>query len=194
MDLVSTSSGITNQYSTLYNSFNQKTDIVQANSSVAKNQNTNGTSNIILVKKGSTGYMTDVDFDDDGKITLDEFNKYCEENGVNDKDKMKLMTTMEFSKVKEQLIKENTEKTDYDQNKENKSTEKEEDSSIYAKKGDDKYNESMDTNNDSIVTYEEYVKFCIEQAQKNDNSSSKENNKYNNTDEKDLVTTVEFEV
>ena len=199
MDLVSVSSEVSYQYKNLYNNLNQKSDSVQDKNDVV--QNTKGTSNIILVKKGSTGYMTDVDFDDDGNITLEELNKYCDENGVSEKDKIKLMTTMEFSKVKDRLVDENVKQSESEligitgtDEKNNQDDEK----SIYARKGDEKYNESMDTNKDSVVTYDEYMKYAAKQVQKPDKTSSKDkSNEYakSMSDDSDAVTsTVEFEV
>lgn len=35
---------------------------------------------------------------------------------------------------------------------------------IYAKKGEDNYNEIMDYNGDGVVTYDEYMKYCEENA------------------------------
>lgn len=195
MDLVSVSSELSFNYSSLYKSSNQKSDMVQAKENAVQNPNTNGASNIILVKKGSTGYMTDVDFDEDGKITLEELNKYCDENGVSEKVKIELMTTMEFSKVKDSLIDKNVESSI--KNPTDSKIQGEE-SSVYAKKGDDKYNEAMDSNKDRVVTYEEYVKYCMEQAGKNEKNSSTENSKYSNKGKsiqsEELVSTVEFEV
>ena len=199
MDLVSVSSEVSYQYKNLYNNLNQKSDSVQDKNDVV--QNAIGTSNIILVKKGSTGYMTDVDFDDDGNITLEELNKYCDENGVSEKDKIKLMTTMEFSKVKDRLVDENVKQSESEligitgtDEKNNQDDEK----SIYARKGDEKYNESMDTNKDSVVTYEEYIKYATKQAQNQEKALSKDNNnEYAKSIENDtdvITSTVEYEV
>ena len=47
-------------------------------------------SKIVLAKKGSPAYMKQFDTDNDGEITLEEFNKYCEENDISDNDKIKI--------------------------------------------------------------------------------------------------------
>ena len=79
--------------------------------------------------------MSDFDLDEDGKITLEEFNKYCEDNGISPKDKIKLMTSMEISKIKDKLIEENVEKTVKDEKSSKNETENDnEDKSVYAKK------------------------------------------------------------
>jgi len=193
MDLVSASTGITNTYTNFFNNSANKSLVEEKNASSTE-ANKNAASNIILVKKGSTGYMTDVDFDEDGTITLEELNKYCEENGVSEKDKMTLMTTMEFSKVKEKLINKNV-NTDEEQNSkvENSDNEK----PIYAKKGDREYNEAMDTNKDGTVTYAEYVSYCTEQAGNENKNSSKEEQQYSKNEHNnkaEITSTCEYEV
>ena len=35
---------------------------------------------------------------------------------------------------------------------------------VFAKKGNDNYNEAMDFNGDGVVTYDEYMKYCEENA------------------------------
>ena len=40
----------------------------------------------------------------------------------------------------------------------------EEEEKVFAKKGEDNYNEAMDFNGDGIVTYDEYMKYCEENA------------------------------
>lgn len=40
----------------------------------------------------------------------------------------------------------------------------EEQESVFAKKGQDNYNEAMDFNGDGVVTYDEYMKYCEENA------------------------------
>ena len=73
------------------------------------------------------------------------------------------MLSMQNSKVKEKIFKKDDEK----------------DSRIYARKGDEKYVEEMDENKDSIVTYNEYIKYCQEYANSND---KKDDIKLNDTD------------
>ena len=42
---------------------------------------------------------------------------------------------------------------------------------IYAQKGEDNYNEVMDFNGDGVVTYDEYMKYCEENAVSQCNSN-----------------------
>ena len=41
---------------------------------------------------------------------------------------------------------------------------KEEQEKVFAKKGEDNYNEVMDFNGDGIITYDEYMKYCEDNA------------------------------
>ena len=125
--------------------------------------NSSKTKSITIVKKGEAGYMEAMDKDKDGEVTMEEFNSYCEENGVDDKTKLALLETIQSAKMtkklqekmeaqrKEQEEGEKDEATVQDENK---------DGIIYAKKGDEKYNEVMDENNNGVITYEEYIKYC----------------------------------
>ena len=40
----------------------------------------------------------------------------------------------------------------------------EEEEKVFAKKGEDNYNEAMDFNGDGVVTYDEYMRYCEENA------------------------------
>lgn len=121
---------------------------------IQNNNSQNYAKKIVLASKGESGYSPIFDVDNNGIITLDEFNKYCEENGIGEEDKLKLMMCMQTSKSREAFLKK----------------EKEDDGRIYSRKGDEKYVEEMDEDKNSIVTYEEYIKYCQEYA----NSGEKE--------------------
>ena len=47
----------------------------------------------------------------------------------------------------------------------------EEQEKVFAKKGEDNYNKAMDFNGDGIVTYDEYMQYCEENAVSQYNSS-----------------------
>ena len=47
----------------------------------------------------------------------------------------------------------------------------EEQEKVFAKKGEDNYNEAMDFNGDGIVTYDEYMKYCEDNAVSQYNSN-----------------------
>ena len=111
---------------------------------------------IVLANKGEAGYSPIFDLDENGIITLDEFNRYCEENGVSNEDKLQLMMTMQNSKNMQAMTKK-----------------KEENSQIYARKGDEKYVEEMDENRDSVITHYEYMKYCQEYANSKEDTKEK---------------------
>ena len=67
---------------------------------IQNNSSQNYAKKIVLASKGESGYSPIFDVDNNGIITLDEFNKYCEENGVKEEDKLKLMMSMQSSKIK----------------------------------------------------------------------------------------------
>ena len=47
----------------------------------------------------------------------------------------------------------------------------EEQERVFAKKGEDNYNEAMDFNGDGVVTYDEYMRYCEENAVSQYNSN-----------------------
>ncbi len=47
----------------------------------------------------------------------------------------------------------------------------EEEEKVFAKKGEDNYNEAMDFNGDGVVTYDEYMRYCEENAVSQYNSN-----------------------
>lgn len=132
------------------------------------NNNTSYASKIIIVKKGEVGFMKQMDLDDDGEISLEEFNTYCAENGISEEDKIALLTTIQSAKQNSKII-ENA-KEDEEETTENSSSK-----AIYAKKGDDKYDEKMDINQDDTITYSEYFEYI------NKNKQSEINNINNNS-------------
>lgn len=154
--------GVLSNLSNTFNTNNQtKNNLLEIKKS--DGSNSSKTKSITIVKKGEAGYMEAMDKDKDGEVTMEEFNSYCEENGVDDKTKLALLETIQSAKMtkklqekmeaqrKEQEEGEKDETTVQDENK---------DGIIYAKKGDEKYNEVMDENNNGVITYEEYIKYC----------------------------------
>ena len=129
-------------------------------------------SDIAIAKKGDSGYIKQMDLDDDGVISLEEFNKYCEENGVSEEEKVKLLQMMNTSKANSKLVAKVAENKK-SKEQENKS-EVIEDKSIYARKGDDNYNEAMDTNKNDVVTYQEYMEYCNKHSEKKENDNTQE--------------------
>ena len=116
---------------------------------------------IVVANKGETGYLHEMDIDYNGIVTLDEFNQYCEEKGVDGKEKMKLFQTIMLKSTDEKSAEKNKE-----------TSETKEKSNIYAQKGEDKYIEEMDINKDSVITYDEYLKYCLKSEETKENEKS----------------------
>ena len=118
-------------------------------------------------KKGEPIYMAEMDSDSDGVVSFDEFKDYCKTNNVSSKGMVKmsmLAATYHTLKAEEDAI-------DYI----SKLTPnvfpklKQADSgSVYAKEGDNKYNISMDSNRDKMVTYQEYMTYCEQNVKSNE--------------------------
>ena len=154
------------------NNTNNSQNKSQNNTKIDKND---PASKIILVKKGQVGYIQAMDTNKDGQISLAEFNAYCEENDVNEKAKLALITAMQSSKLNKQIIKENIDEQKDDEKKEEKK-ETAEDKNAYAKKGDEKYNEEMDYNKNGVVSYAEYLKYKSEHNDKSEDFSDEKKN------------------
>lgn len=137
---------------------------------------------VILAKKGQGGYIKEFDLDNDGKISLEEFNKYCEENGIDGKDKVRLLTLMQTANSDEKIAKETLEDTE-------KSSDKVKNNAIYAKKGDEKYEEAMDENKNGEITYAEYYKYMQE---KDKTTKSEEENLNDSQSDFDLSSGEEY--
>ncbi len=160
-----------------------------------KNINNNKTSSnklnkIELVKKGEPGYLKAMDEDDDGIVTMEEFNNYCAENGVSEDEKLKLLSTINAAKQSQKIndqmqAKQKEEKETEETSKENKI--------IYAKKGDDKYNLKMDENQDDVVTYEEYIKYCQNKKQNEKQTDNKIEQTYSQEETPEEDITIETE-
>ena len=148
-----------------YNLSSFLTDMLNSN---AKNKNNN--SGNYYAKKGEPTYQKDMDGDDDGIITIDEFRKYCKEHGISAKEMVKMME----QRLNYQMSKgNNAEKEQYDSAIGNLEI-------IYAKDGDDKYDKNMDTNSDAKISYKEYLRYCEQNAKTEDKNSDtriRENNK-----------------
>lgn len=158
----------------------------QANSKINKNNLAANTpkndadyaKKIVLASKGEAGYNIHMDLDKDGIITLAEFNEYCEENSVDEQAKQRLLEVMQMAKLSSDI----NEKTIKKQEKEVQETQKEpeiDSDSIYARRGDDKYDERMDENKDSKVTYKEYMDYCEKRALANEDNKKEDGKKEN---------------
>ncbi len=155
----------------------------EISSSYCKNSS-NKLGQIELVKKGEVGYFSAMDEDDDGVVTMEEFNNYCSKNGITEEGKLKLLSVINSAKQTKKINEQMETKQKEEKPQENKV--------IYAKKGDDKYNEIMDINKDEVVTYEEYIRYCQKKNQNKKQSENKIEKTYLNKEKEEKEDTEEI--
>lgn len=124
------------------------------------NKNTN--KGAVYAEKGEPTYQKEMDADEDGIITFQEFNDYCDENDISYSERKQMLE----NRLTLQLHKENAKASAAIKEI------KPESETVYAKEGEKNYDEAMDSNKDGKVTYEEYLKYCEE----NEEASNTEKN------------------
>ena len=154
------------------NSFGLQANFLNKKSGVLNfGMKTNNNQSAYYAKKGEPMYMKEMDADEDGIISFDEFKDYCQANDISPREMKKMVQiansyrTMQAQKKAEKSI----EKQGKSENRpEIKEVESE---AVYAKRGDGKYDEAMDTNNDDKVSYKEYIEYCKEHSQHQEQKS-----------------------
>lgn len=107
-------------------------------------------------KKGEPMYQKDMDEDEDGVVTFEEFNDYCDANGISVKDRQLMLQ----NRISWHLTQEMKEKSKEIKEKDKNNNQEEE--RVYAKSGEPKYEAEMDADSDGVITYDEYMKYCEE--------------------------------
>lgn len=115
-------------------------------------QTTAGSKQGVYAEKGDPIYQKEMDSDEDGVITFEEFKDYCLENDIS-ADEMKQMLknrlNYQLGNEREKISAEIREiKSDSEV--------------VYAKEGEEDYDKEMDEDGDGKITYEEYMKYCEE--------------------------------
>ena len=111
----------------------------------------NSNKNLYYSQKGEPTYQKDMDSDNDGVVTFD----YCKDNNISSKQ----MAQMLKNRMAYQLA-----------NKTLNSNETEDEKAvgsldlIYATDGDSNFDEKMDYNSDSRISYSEYLRYCEQNA------------------------------
>ena len=141
------------------NSSNQLTSFGVNNNNFAKSKAS------VYAQKGEPMYQKEMDADEDGIVTFEEFNEYCDNNGIDYKMRIMLLNnrmTYKLSKDNEETSKKVKEEAENAQKaketeEETKASTEEDKTSILDKiiNGDDE---------EEKITYEEYMKICEEQA------------------------------
>lgn len=109
----------------------------------------------VYAEKGQPMYQKDMDKDEDGIITLQEFNDYCDENDISYAQRKQMLE----NRLQYQLNTEHA-KASEEVRKIQPEIEK-----VYAEEGDEEYDKAMDEDGDGKVTYDEYMKYCNEQEE-----------------------------
>lgn len=113
---------------------------------------------VVYAREGEPMYQKEMDADEDGVITFQEFNDYCDENDISYGQRSEMLQ----NRLQFQLH------TDRARVSEEIKQIKPESDSVYAKEGDDEYSEEIDENCDGEITYDEYLKYCEEQEKLKD--------------------------
>ena len=130
-------------------------------------------------QKGEPMYMADMDTDEDGTVTLDEFREYCKTNGINSNEMVKMSKMASFyrtMKAEEETIN-NISKLIPNISPKFKETKFD---PQHFKQEDNKYNISNDGNSENKVDYEKYLEYCRSNAT---SQELKANTKYEETGE-----------
>ena len=162
----------------------QSTLLNNISSGSSANKTNNNTA--YYAKKGEPMYMKEMDSDEDGIVSFDEFKDYCQANGISAKEMIRMAEmasayrTMQAQKKAENTLNEQKNSGN------NVQTAQTGDEAVYARRGDSKYDEAMDTNSDDKVTYKEYIEYCEENSKPQE---QKANTKVENTADGEFKTT-----
>ena len=149
------------------NIYNQKTTNFKfdANSFFTANLGSNfgnmNNSSSYYAKKGDPIYQKSMDADEDGIVSFDEFREYCKTNGISSEEMKQMMETRMSYKMMQEFN-ENTKNSE--KNSEKQDIKIGDLDIIYAKNGDDKFDDKMDSNGDSKISYKEYLRYCEQNA------------------------------
>lgn len=146
------------------NSFGLNTNFSQQ---VSLNSNLQKNNSAYYAKKGEPMYLKEMDADEDGIVSFDEFKDYCKEQGISTKEMVKMVEMANSYRTMQ-----SQKKTSKNIQKSSPDTKEIESEAVYAKRGDAKYDEVMDINNDDKITYKEYIEYCREHSKTKEKKSS----------------------
>ena len=118
----------------------------------------------IYAKRGETIYKREMDLDKDGVISFDELHEYCNSNSADIQQLLKNWTTYRSGQGVEETTKSN----------ENEQIQSRNYDTVYARKGDNKYDAVMDKDEDGKITYKEYLEYCQQHAKAEHKASKAE--------------------
>ena len=117
--------------------------------------------NVYYAKKGEPSYQIGMDSDEDGIITFEDFRNYCKDNNISKNEMAKMLelrTAYQMTQISKDEINK-VEKIDEKENYKFGSLDL-----IYAEKNDGRFDEKMDTDGDSKISYKEYLRYCEQNA------------------------------
>lgn len=146
-----------------------------SNASVGSKNNSTNTG-AVYAREGEPMYQKDMDADEDGVITFQEFNDYCDENDISYAErKQMLQNRLEFQ-LNSDRARVSAEIKEI----------KPEGDAVYAKEGDKNYDKEIDENSDGKITYDEYMRYCEE----NEKAKEKQQPEKAETEEQEKQFTV----
>lgn len=175
MDISSVSNNQVDIQSLLINSTSK------TNNTTSNNNLTNNTA--CYAKKGEPMYMSDMDTDDDGVVTLDEFRDYCKSKNISTQDMIKMSKSAASFRV--MSAEENT--INYISKlvpNISPKVKQSESKSWNVKQSENQYNISNDSKTENKVSYSQYMEYCQHNAVSND---SKSNTKVKNSSDGKLT-------
>ena len=161
-----------------------ETNFLNQKNNLSFNTKTNSSNSAYYAKKGEPMYMKEMDGDEDGIVSFEEFREYCDTNEISTRDRIKMADmaasyrTMQAYQKVERFLERPSEN--------NKTAINTENNAVYAKRGDSKYDEAMDTNNDDTITYKEYIEYCKENTKPKE--AHKSNTKFKKSDSGEFKT------
>ena len=123
--------------------------------------NFSNSKNAVYATKGEPMYQKEMDIDEDGVITFKEFMDYCDEKGIEYKERVLMLN----NRMTYQLNKKAAESSEKVQQEAEKAEENSDSEKVYARKGDTNYEEVIDGNDDGTITYAEYMEYCRKQSE-----------------------------
>ena len=130
---------------------------------------------LYYAKKGEPMYKKDMDTDEDGTVTMDEFKEYCDANGISAKQRIHMLEAVAMYRM--MCEKKQKEKEEAEENQNSQNDKKEKDSAVKVDLSKFEINPAADTNGDKKITYTELAKHRLSRCRQEYGYSPSEINK-----------------
>lgn len=117
----------------------------------------------IYAQKGEPMYMADMDSDEDGTVTLDEFKDYCKSKNINTREMVKMSKLASAYRT----LKSENEAIDYISKlipNVFPKVKQADSNSAFKTQSENKYNISTDADSSKKVSYKDYLEYCEQNA------------------------------